>query len=351
MGYKGLVVVAGSTPPLEACASYATHRIANRPIACHAVESLALAGIGDVAVVGVSGALDEVRQCIAGELSPGIDITYLPQEGRADLLGALQAAEDFVDDQPVVVHLADGLLGQRLDGLVQEHDLIEMPDMLLLLHRGEASRPGLEPVTQRLLGLAELNGHSARLAVAGVCAFGPAALTKAARAPHAVDCVDLITIAEQLASGGRNLEAEVVRSWRRYRGDPVDLLELNRIVLDQQVLQNEIIDRGDNRIEGRAVIHPTAEVHSSIILGPCIIGAHSRVSNSYIGPYTSVGARAEIEGTEIVHSIIAEDVHIRHVGGRIEGSTIGSRANIFRDFALPRAMRLHVGEDVEVALN
>jgi hypothetical protein len=29
---------------------------------------------------------------------------------------------------------------------------------------------------------------------------------------------------------------------------------------------------------------------------------------------------------------------------------VGRRASIFRDFGLPRAMRLHVGEDVEVAL-
>jgi hypothetical protein len=40
-----------------------------------------------------------------------------------------------------------------------------------------------------------------------------------------------------------------------------------------------------------------------------------------------------------------------HVGGRIEASTVGRSARIFRDFALPRAMRLHVGDGVELALN
>jgi glucose-1-phosphate thymidylyltransferase len=98
------------------------------------------------------------------------------------------------------------------------------------------------------------------------------------------------------------------------------------------------------------VIDPSAIIDSSIILGPCIIGANARVSNSYIGPYTSIGAEADIEGAEIVRSIICEGARIKHISNRIEGSTIGRRATIFRDFRLPRAMRLHVGEDVEVAL-
>jgi glucose-1-phosphate thymidylyltransferase len=143
----------------------------------------------------------------------------------------------------------------------------------------------------------------------------------------------------------------LVRTWRSYGGDPLDLLELNRIVLDQQTPEVDPAAGGDNRIEGRVIIHPTAEISSSIILGPTIIGPGARVSNSYIGPYTSIGAGAEIEGAEIERSIISDGARIMHVSGRIEASTVGRRARIFRDFALPRAMRLHVGDGVELALN
>ena len=165
--------------------------------------------------------------------------------------------------------------------------------------------------------------------------------------------LDLTAIAEYLADTGRSLRTKFVRTWRRYRGDPLDLLELNRIVLDQQMPDADAVGDGDgdNRIEGRVIIHPTAEINSSIILGPTIIGPAARVSNSYIGPYTSIGAGAEIEGAEIERSIISEGARIMHVGGRIEASTVGRRARIFRDFALPRAMRLHVGDGVELALN
>jgi glucose-1-phosphate thymidylyltransferase len=351
MDRTGLVVVSSETPRGDDESLWATRRVANRPIACHAIESLAEAGIERLAVVAPPDELSEIRECLDGELGAGITPTYLAQTHRSDLLGAIRTAAPFVNGDPTVLHVADGLLGQALIGAVPAREE-ELPDLLLMLHRGDGSQQGLEPSTQKLLGLTEINGRGARLALAGVCVFGPALLERAAQTPsHSREPIGIIAIAEHLASTGSRLEASVARCWRRYRGAPADLLELNRIVLDQQIVHGETVEHGDNRIEGRAVIHPTAEVRSSIVLGPCIIGAGARVADSYIGPYTSIGARADIEGAEIVRSIIAEDVRIKHIGGRIEGSTIGRHANIFRDFGLPRALRLHVGDGVEVGLN
>ena len=123
------------------------------------------------------------------------------------------------------------------------------------------------------------------------------------------------------------------------------------MVLDQHAPEADPVDPGDNRIEGRVSIHPTAELRSSIIVGPSIIGPGARISNSFVGPYTSIGARAELDGAEVERSIIAEGARIMHVGRRIEGSTIGQRASIFRDFALPRGIRLHVGANAEMAFS
>ena len=120
-----------------------------------------------------------------------------------------------------------------------------------------------------------------------------------------------------------------MQTWRRYRGGSLDLLELNRLVLDHHAPEPEPLDTGNNRIEGRVSIHPTAELTSSIIVGPSIIGAGARISDSFVGPYTSIGAGAEIEGAEVERSIIADGARIMHIGRRIEGSTVGQRATIF----------------------
>ena len=90
-----------------------------------------------------------------------------------------------------------------------------------------------------------------------------------------------------------------------------------------------------NHVEGAVEIHPTATVESSTIVGPAIIGPGALVLDSYIGPYTSIGADVHIEGAEVERSIILPGARITHIGGRLVGSVVGRDARRFRDFSLP----------------
>ena len=44
------------------------------------------------------------------------------------------------------------------------------------------------------------------------------------------------------------------------------------------------------------------------------------------------------------------DASMLHVGGRLVASIVGRHARVFRDFSIPRALRLQVGDGDEVAL-
>ena len=81
-----------------------------------------------------------------------------------------------------------------------------------------------------------------------------------------------------------------------------------------------------------------------------IIGPGARVTDAYIGPYTSIGAGVVVEGAEIEHSIVLPDAQLRFVGSRLESSVIGRGARIVRGFALPAAMRVSLGDGAEVIL-
>jgi glucose-1-phosphate thymidylyltransferase len=330
-----------------------TQRIANRPIVCHVLDALRDAGATELAVVAHADALDEVRASVDSDAGQGgrvVEATFISHGGSGAPADALAAATSFVGAEPCVVHWADGLVGQPLSPLTQLFEA-NGPDLLLLFHSSSDKCDRLGADMQRLLGVAELNGARSRLGVAGLCIFGPEVMQRLdAAAPGRRPPLDVVAVAEQLAADEGRLHVGQVRTWRRYDGNPTDLLELNRLVLDQLTLQAEPVSNGDNRVEGRVEIHPTAHVTGSVIVGPCIIGAGASVTSSYIGPYTSIGADARIEGAEIERSIILDEARVMYVSGRIEASTVGRRASIFRDFGLPRAMRLHVGEDVEVAL-
>jgi glucose-1-phosphate thymidylyltransferase len=203
-----------------------------------------------------------------------------------------------------------------------------------------------------VLGIAEFKQPKAALGIAGAYLLGPGQLHRAAQHGWLAGArLDASAAADNLAVDGHRVDVELVSGWRRYAGKLNDLLELNRMMLDALTGSWDLAVAEESQIEGRVTIHATARIVSSTIVGPAIIGAGARIANAYVGPYTAVGAQARIEGVEIERSIISPGACISHVGGRLVSSVVGANARIFRDFSLPRAIRLRVGEDVEVALS
>jgi glucose-1-phosphate thymidylyltransferase len=58
-----------------------------------------------------------------------------------------------------------------------------------------------------------------------------------------------------------------------------------------------------------------------------------------------------IDGAEVEHSIVFSGAEVRFVGTRLETSIIGQRARVTRSFAVPRAVRLSIGDGAEVMLS
>ena len=143
---------------------------------------------------------------------------------------------------------------------------------------------------------------------------------------------------------------QVVRGWRHFAGDALDLLDMNRTMLDSLGTETTPSAYDGNRFEGPIAIHPTACVSASVIVGPVMIGAGTLITDSYIGPHTSIGERVRIDGAELERSIVLDDASVLHVGGRLVASIVGRHARVFRDFSIPRALRLQVGDGDEVAL-
>jgi glucose-1-phosphate thymidylyltransferase len=125
---------------------------------------------------------------------------------------------------------------------------------------------------------------------------------------------------------------------------------MNRAILDTLDAEATPSPGDGNRFEGNVSIHPTARVTSSIIIGPVMVGADALISDSYIGPYTSIAERVRIEGAELERSIVLAHASVLHVGGRLVASIVGRHARVFRDFSMPRALRLQVSDGDEVAL-
>ena len=327
--------------------------IANKPIVCYALEALASAGIEDVAIVVSRESRGEIGEIVTDGTGFGLRVAYVEQAEPLGPAQSLLAAAEFVEGRAFVLHRGDGLFRSNLRALVEEFERAEL-DALVLLEGTGTVQSHLAAVVEGDGAKPALTGRRSlrsRRALAGVQAFGPRFLQAMRQfTPSLPDRLEMADAADRLAATGGRVVTRAGQWWWPCDGSPRELLRTNRLVLDE--LRGEVsgVDLLDSRVEGRVVIHPSATVVMSTIRGPAIIGPHACLSHAYVGPYTSIGGGVVIEGAEIEDSIIFPDVVVRHLGRRLEGSVVGRKAKLHRDFSVPAALRMWVGDHVEVSL-
>ncbi|MFH2026576.1 MAG: glucose-1-phosphate thymidylyltransferase, partial [bacterium] len=86
------------------------------------------------------------------------------------------------------------------------------------------------------------------------------------------------------------------------------------------------------------------EIQYSNIRGPVIIGAGTKIINSYIGPYTSIERNCIIKDSEIEYSIVSEDCEIMDQKIRIEASLLGKGVKIIEAKSKPFTNRFIIGD-------
>lgn len=319
--------------PQSAC--LAMMPVANKPLVQHALEQLLDVGIEDVAVVTAPRVADEVRAIVARTTSDRAATRVLPHAGT--FVDALAEVADLVEAEPFVVHLGDSLtrsaLAPAIAGACPNHN-----DVIALIEQRD------ETVSPLGAGLASV-------ATAGVYVFGAGILELGRRPGEPVDWeLEIAGASERLAAAGGHVELRPVTDWWRFRERPDAVLQANRFFLGALRGRSGDAWLEDSDLEGAVAVDSSARLTSTTVRGPVIIGPGVDIRDSYIGPYTSIAAGVVIENAEVENSVILAAASIRHLGGRLEASVIGPRARIFRDFRLPRAVRVNIGEDAEIAI-
>jgi NDP-sugar pyrophosphorylase family protein len=149
---------------------------------------------------------------------------------------------------------------------------------------------------------------------------------------------------------GDDAVVELEAAWR-YDGTVDSVLDANTIALDALKRARVGVDLSAASVQGRVHIDPSAHLDGAKLRGPAYIGPGARVVETYVGPYTTIGAGVTLEGVEIEHSIVLAGGEIRYPGRRLEASLVGEGARIGRDYSLPSAVRVRVGPGSEIQLS
>lgn len=326
--------------------------VANRPVLFYGIEAMAAAGISEVGIIVAPETGGEIREAAGDGSEFGVSITYIDQAEPLGLAHAVLTAEEFLGSEPFVMYLGDNLLRNGITALVDTFRS-EAPDALILLTPvSDPENYGVAELTDgRVSRLVEKPSSPATdLALVGVYMF-TSAIFAAAKAivPSARGELEITDAIQHLVDTGLRVDPHIVHGWWKDTGQVADMLEANRLILDdlEERQDGEVID---SRIEGRVVVEAGARLERATVRGPAVIGAGSTITDAYIGPYTAIAENVTIEHAELEHSIVLSGSTVRDLDGRIEASLIGKNARIARSPAIPRAHRFVIGDNSEISI-
>jgi glucose-1-phosphate thymidylyltransferase len=336
--------------------------VANKPILFYGIEDMAAAGITDIGII-VGESRDEIAAAVGDGSRWGVRVTYLPQEAPLGLAHCVLIARDFLGDDDFVMYLGDNMLQQGLQEFVERFEkdrarstaegLAPPAAQILLAHVDDPRQFGVAAVDDEgaVVELVEKPAQPpSDLALVGVYLFDPR-VHDAVRGiqPSARGELEITDAIQWLLDNGHRVRHEVLAGWWIDTGKKDDLLESNRLILETIETRIEGAVDQESTLEGRVVVEKGAEIVRSRVRGPAMIGERTRVTNSFIGPFTSVSYDCEITDSELDHSVVLEESRIVGIAG-IADSLVGKQVEITRSRTRPRALRLMLGDHSRVDL-
>lgn len=319
--------------------------VANKPILFYGLEDLARAGIRRVGIV-VGDTRDEIERQVGNGSQFGLEVSYIYQPRPLGLAHAVMTAREFLGDKPFIMYLGDNILKHGVERFVHRF-LEERPHAFILLTRVKhPERFGVALLeNERVVRLMEKpETPPSDLALVGVYLFRPEIheviqnLQPSARGEYEI--TDAI---QGLINRGYEVRSDQVQGWWKDTGQLEDLLEANRLVLED--LPEKISGELENsHSEGRIHVGRGSRIINCRLRGPLMIGERCRIENAYIGPFTSIQDDVFIRDAEIEYSIILSESCIEGVPTRIEGSLLGWRTRLSHSERKPRSIRVMLGD-------
>jgi glucose-1-phosphate thymidylyltransferase len=327
--------------------------VANKPILFYAIESIREAGIDDIGII-VGDTHAEIEEAVGDGLRWGARITYIPQEAPLGLAHAVWTAHQFLGESPFVMYLGDNLIQHGIQRFVREFEALRVDALILLTAVEHPEQFGVAELdaTGQVMRLEEKPKEPrTNLALVGVYLFNATIHDAISRiSPSARGELEITDAIQMLIDTGRRVHSHLHTGWWLDTGKKDDMLEANRVVLDE--IPGEIRGSLDasSRIVGRVQIGEGTELVNSCVRGPAVIGRACRLVNTFVGPYTSISDGVQIEDSEIEHSIVLDNSKIVRPGSRIEDSLIGRNVEVTRGQSRPAALRLLLGDDSQISL-
>ncbi len=291
--------------------------LANKPMIQYAIEKLIELDVKEIGII-IDKDEKDIQRIVSENFSFSVSIQYITQdENKKGIVGAIYSAMSFLGDSPFVVFLGDNIIIDDIRPIRDEFFANDLDCMLLLNKTKKANQFGV-PVfdnNNKIIKIEErpVNPKS-EYAVCGVYFYKSFVgkvfdqLNVSQRGVYEISEMHSIFI-----QNGYSVGYKYIKNWWKDRGSVDDILSGNRIAFDSLVSKQNPYQNKDYeiKIEGYVQIDSSSVISgNTVIHGPVVIGKQCLITNSYIGPYTSVGNGVELHNSNIQNSILYDSVSI-----------------------------------------
>jgi len=327
--------------------------IANKPALFYGIEAIRDCGIKDIGII-----IGETGEDIKSELREGsrwgVNISYIEQKEALGLAHAVSVACDFLGEDKFLMYLGDNLLKNGIESYADKFIQGNYNAFVLLTEVEDPRQFGVAELERgRVVRVVEKPKEPvSNLALIGVYFFDKN-VHQAIKSikPSARGELEITDAIQWMIDKDYKVGAKVIKGWWKDTGRPDDILEANRLILED--IERDV-KKGcaceDSEILGRVKIGEGVNIVNSKIVGPVIIGNKVKINNSYIGPFTTLSDGVEVKKSEIEYSVILEDTKINNIKGRFHGCLIGKGVEIFRSRVRPRNYKFILGDHSKVEL-
>lgn len=326
--------------------------IANKPILHYAIEAAVDAGIKQIGIV-CNADNREVQDAIGNGSRWGVRITYLPQKAPLGLAHVVKIAEKFIRKDDFIFYLGDNMLVGGVKRYIEEFEKSDCNCFLTLARVRDPERFGVPEIKRGKIVRVEEKPEKPKsdFAVAGIYLYDHHIFEAVKRIkPSKRGELEISDAHQYLIDHGYSVGYAEITGWWKDTGKPADLLEANRLILDNiQPRVAGAVDRAST-IAGKVIVEEGAKITNSVIRGPVIIGKNCVIENSYIGPFSSIGNNTVIRNAEVEYSIVLRDCRIHNVKIRIEGSILGNDVEIVDVTGKPNVHRFMIGDQSRVEI-
>lgn len=326
--------------------------LANKPILFHIIEKIIKAHIHDIGII-VGDTHEEVKKTVGSGDQWNVDICYIHQTLPLGLAHAVKTASEFIGEDDFLMVLGDNIFNTELDTFINNFYLKNANTAILLYKVDNPSQYGVAVVeNNHIVRLVEKpNEFVSDLIITGVYIFDKSIFSAISNTkPSQRGELEITDAIQNQINTGKKISYDTIEGWWKDTGKLSDMLEANRLILDE-VESNYYNMQKDNSVcIGKLQTGKNIIIRNSVVVGPVAIADDSIISNSYIGPYTSIDTGVRINDCEVDNCIILRNTELDSIHKRISGSLIGKNVLIKSSDKRPFTNSFLVGDNCKIYL-